>query len=1246
MILWVVAGVLFSSVAPFVHGQSSTKPIVSKSGSNPDIDLVLRIVWGGERPSDYVGRISLDAGTMECVQRLGIESGDVSIFVVDDAKSIRFNDSNVRFGGCDLHIHSPSTSKLTVQFESESSNGSAKSMAWGLSDLVDKPVSSNLADGVGRVAIDRAPGDRIRIQTNRKHFVYDPKESLDLSVAVHELPWHPSTAILETKLTRVVDGEIISSGSQAVNLDARGNSESVEIRPLQAPDVSGVYELSLSVAPKRAIASALQRTTPVRRVVQFVVAPRVSSTAPIRNWSDEWKPIDRIRTDNLQVLSTLNWDDSRASPERRFRIARMLFPFATKDEPLRSTWKDTLFARSKSNPSIAGHEQLEIPSSQRIEAKLTNLTPNILHRVRIRSLANDSEGQVRIVEMEKGNRDRLLASESITIHQPIASKLNAVLETEHEPASAQAHTTDILFWPNDTVALLELSNTDPCHVWSIESIHIEQHVGRRSSEVPLNRESARGGREVSSALHDTKKLSSIQLNVSNLRQWFGTASKGTDFVTERHYDDWHLFYENANRLAEYCQAMGYDAVRLTVFADGCGLYPSSVLTPNRRWDTGTFFNDGRDPIQKDIVELMYRILGQHGIELVPVFEFSSPIAEIERLRHQRPIADLFQSNEEVEPGSFSQSAYNPLSPPVQRAIAKSIQEFQDRYGKHSNFSGIAIDVERSRHLSLDAPLQDINESLIQRFSEFSQGTIPALGNERKAFVAKHAPASFANWYREQVDAVVSKWESRKGVETVRLSDDPSLSTARSTVSNGNKIGGNRTPYHDQLRDLVLDQPHPIRDRYATPPLELDPRTRQLRRLIGRMQHFKTERVPFEHGQRLLPHVAIYSGLATQSTSSHEAEEAGVLLFVNAGAMTERLTLQWSGIQHARSIVTTQSYDPHSENLIAIDPSNIVWELNIPPSTAVLIELENAPSKIEACYRTPMDRTYLQRGLQCIEQAIGRLSMPQPNLDVVQNRDFEAPHADREIGRVLGWTMSTIPGVSVGVQSTIDDPRNHCLRVESTNETQTAWIQSDPFPIALPKQLALGMRVRRSAPIEQLGVSLWVLNAQRGQFDRLASYDLLPVVPADSYGKKWHDVVWNLNDQASILIESSKTAVLRIQIEVRGEGTVSIDDVFLSSAFLQEGERRELRSKLFLAKQSLESGDDGPAQDLISRDVGDLLEWCDVAVARRDQARAPYGPEERANLKNEPPGRTQGDLQSIDPQKPTLKPKRRYWWQRS
>ena len=172
--------------------------------------------------------------------------------------------------------------------------------------------------------------------------------------------------------------------------------------------------------------------------------------------------------------------------------------------------------------------------------------------------------------------------------------------------------------------------------------------------------------------------------------------KSFDSTTGQSWHTWETFLVGAKRWTQYLKANGYTAAMLVVAGDGSSLYPSPMLQPNPRYDSGVFSPQGSDPLRKDVVELLLRVFEREGLQLVPVFHFNAPIPKLEKLRVSGAagVDDLtlldVQADSRINTlrdASSSVSIYNPLAPTVQAAFSEVIEEFMDRYRSHTDVMG-------------------------------------------------------------------------------------------------------------------------------------------------------------------------------------------------------------------------------------------------------------------------------------------------------------------------------------------------------------------------------------------------------------------------------------------------------------------------------------------------------------------------------------------------------------------------------
>ncbi len=113
------------------------------------------------------------------------------------------------------------------------------------------------------------------------------------------------------------------------------------------------------------------------------------------------------------------------------------------------------------------------------------------------------------------------------------------------------------------------------------------------------------------------------------------APEALDPQSHRSLDDWNTFHECGTRLVKYLKHVGYNGLMLSVLADGSTIYPSRVLEPTPRYDTGVFFGSGQDPRRKDALEMFFRLFDREQLTLIPALQFASPLPETRSAQARR-----------------------------------------------------------------------------------------------------------------------------------------------------------------------------------------------------------------------------------------------------------------------------------------------------------------------------------------------------------------------------------------------------------------------------------------------------------------------------------------------------------------------------------------------------------------------------------------------------------------------------------
>ena len=345
---------------------------------------------------------------------------------------------------------------------------------------------------------------------------------------------------------------------------------------------------------------------------------------------------------------------------------------------------------------------------------------------------------------------------------PIGLDSGLYVSDEDAESPSQLLKHRIVFWPKTKLPLVLMTNRRPNARAVFGKIRVLSiSAGRRrlvrpdSAEVMLGRafpkDAPAGGRLIAGYLERP-------LFTENF-----SAPESLDAFSHRSLDDWTTFYLGALRLVEYLNYAGYNGLMLTVLADGSTIYPSRQLEPTPRHDTGVFFANGQDPIRKDVLELLFRLFDREGLSLVPAVQFSAPLAELERWRHESETPPV--GLEWIGADGTSRSArarfrqglgpyYNPLNPRVQQAMLGLVGELVDRYGTHPSFRGVGVQLSSDSYAQLPGTDGSFDDETIASFEREAKVTVPGKGSDRFAargrFLTGPESRAWLSWRAENM----------------------------------------------------------------------------------------------------------------------------------------------------------------------------------------------------------------------------------------------------------------------------------------------------------------------------------------------------------------------------------------------------------------------------------------------------------------------------------------------------------------
>ncbi|MDO4586112.1 MAG: hypothetical protein Q4C95_02325 [Planctomycetia bacterium] len=170
----------------------------------------------------------------------------------------------------------------------------------------------------------------------------------------------------------------------------------------------------------------------------------------------------------------------------------------------------------------------------------------------------------------------------------------------------------ILFWPKSKTPIILLMNRQPDKPAVFGRIRIY-----RSKEKIAAFQTSKRGRSVAAMM--TRPNFCDQFAALRVDSSVGVIGA----------EDWNTVFDSIQRMTQYLQFVGYDSLMLSAIADGSSLYPSSLLNPSPKFDSGIFLKNGEDPVRKDILEVIARIFDSKQLSIIPLIDFNTPLPTLE-----------------------------------------------------------------------------------------------------------------------------------------------------------------------------------------------------------------------------------------------------------------------------------------------------------------------------------------------------------------------------------------------------------------------------------------------------------------------------------------------------------------------------------------------------------------------------------------------------------------------------------------
>ncbi len=682
-------------------------------------NLRLRIAWGGGSPRLWRGTIEVSEGTLSEPHALGIEADEPgSMWLETDARLARQRlvveqRSPRAYDGVDLLVAAPDKARLLVRLKAADDAKPSAAIEISLADLIAGLTNKDLDSYGNRLLVTRSPGDRLRVSFSRTNLIFTTGERFRFSVQPHALP---SCERGRTTIKAQLIGGNKEWWSNQRDLPADADGEIPFEIPL--PGEEGVYDLALTAVNNLNWSQAVRQPLSRRKVLAerhvqlLLLSPqRPPATQPEGEFTQVVE-IDPANPRWYEKLPKLPQLPALSLPKARLASLLHLGKGSLGNGgllPCRHVLGDLVQLRPNAESSDVSWEAYSLPISQ----------PGHPHMLEV-DYPSDRPQTLGVSILEPN------AGGGLTSISP-DSGVDVAPELVPADGSPRWRRHRLLFWPRTNAPMVLMSN------------------GCNHSPAVYGKIRLLAGRERLSRLLPNRPGPGQRLLMGYFdRPIFPedfSAEEGLDFSSGRSLDDWGTFYQGGTRLVEYMNHAGYNGLMLAVLADGSTIYPSSLLEPTPRYDTGAFFASAQDPVRKDVVEMLLRLFDREDLQLIPLVEFSAPLPELEALRRAggsdaqaiQWIGSDGDSWQDTWPAQRGLAPYyNVLHPRVQEAMLRVLRELMRRCGPHPSFAGLAIQLSADGYAQLPGPDWGMDDLTISQFERDAQIHVPGADAQRFA----------------------------------------------------------------------------------------------------------------------------------------------------------------------------------------------------------------------------------------------------------------------------------------------------------------------------------------------------------------------------------------------------------------------------------------------------------------------------------------------------------------------------------
>ena len=698
----------------------------------------LRLAWGSGTAAKqrWTGKVSIEGGVLTELQPLGIEADAAAALRIDGSQLILAPLEKRGFDGCDVMVRADEQAIVRVEISSEQMPQAA---------VFEAPLSEVLSNQLGRRLDEldsfflarRSPGDVLRVSPTRAHYVFNPNEKWTLKLQpdlAQQLAAGP--LLLDVQLRATGATKPTWRNTQQIT-DVSQLEEGVEFE-IECPPAEGAYRLTITARPEEGFATRFvpgqQAKLLASRDVEFVV---IDPNAKLSTLVDRWLPLLTI---------------DPANPSWWQRLP---------------SWAQVPRFRERNQPAVGNVRPVVRPTPTGDLVELPPAAAESDPSWQSYTLPVREAGQPHLVEIEypRGAEQHL----AITLVEPDAagkvtqSQQGASLFSEGQFSKGTGTATDskvaihrFMIWPRTNSPQLLIVNRHPTKPGQFGKIKLlSQDTSLATlADLPIADASTR--------------LVAGYLAKPLLTQNFG-AAESLDPTSGTSVQTWDTFLEGTRRLAQSLRLGGYNGLMITVAADGSALYPSRLLQPSPRYDSGLLAASGQDPIRKDVLEMLLRVFDREGIRVIPTVQLAAPLPRLEVLRLSGDVRATgigcvgYDGQSWLAENPTAEGLapfYNPLNDRVQAELVEVVTELTTRYSNHASLTGIGLQLSGEGYGLMPGLAWGLDDQTVGEFLRATGIAMPSQGAQRfrtraNSLLGEHREA-WQKWRTERLSQLYAR----------------------------------------------------------------------------------------------------------------------------------------------------------------------------------------------------------------------------------------------------------------------------------------------------------------------------------------------------------------------------------------------------------------------------------------------------------------------------------------------------------